>query len=100
MGNVINFFQEVTQPNPLVKVILPILAQLGLGGGVGFGTGFFLKKLGKFAAVVFAVVFIFIQVLIHFGYIPGVDWARLGKDITGAMNANLLNYIWNLKLKI
>lgn len=92
----IHFLQEVSKPSPLAKVIGPILAQIGFGGIVGFGLGFFLKKLGKVIVVALALFFICLQVLIYFGYIPSVDWTRLSKDITGAVDKNFLNSVWNL----
>jgi len=94
--NSVHFYQEVSKSSPLAKAIGPILAQIGFGGIVGFGLGFFFKKLGKVMVVILALVFICIQVLIYYGYIPGVDWTRLGKDITGAVDKNFLNSIWKL----
>jgi len=96
LENSIYYLQEATNQNPLVKAIVPILAQIGFGGIVGFGLGFFFKKLGKFLCIVLALVFICLQVLIYFGDIPYVDWTRLSKDITGAVDTNFLNAVWNL----
>lgn len=72
------------------------MAHIGFGGLVGFGLGFFLKKLGKVLGIALALVFICLQALIYFGYIASIDWTRLSRDITGAVDTNFLNAGWNL----
>jgi len=89
--------KETTNSNPIYTIIIPTLTQIGFGGMVGFFSGYLLKKAGKIVGVLFALVFISIQVLIYYGYIPGVDWARLGKDITHVINKkNILTTLWDI----
>ena len=96
MGSFCYLLQEATKANPIMKILGPVLWQIGFGGIVGWGVGFFTKKIAKIIIIAAALVFICIQILIHFGYIPGIEWARLGKDITNAIDKNFLNTVWNL----
>jgi len=82
--------------SPMSSMVLPALAQLGFGGLTGWAVGFFFKKSLKLLALLVAVGFITVQLMIHFGYIPGVDWLRLGSDFSHVVDRSLFETVWHV----
>lgn len=57
-------------------LLIPLVAQIGLGGVVGFAVGFTVKKVSKLAALVLGSLFIMLQVLAYYGIVT-IDWGPI-----------------------
>lgn len=53
----------------LPELFMPYVEQLGFGGLAGFAVGLALRKLAKFTAILFGILFICIQLLAYHGFI-------------------------------
>jgi len=53
----------------LPDLLLPYVEQLGFGGIAGFAVGLALKRLAKFTAILFGLLFIVIQLFAYHGLI-------------------------------
>ena len=65
----------------------PILANIGMGGIVGFTSGIALKKIGKALAVVIGTGFIGLQLASVMGYVD-VKWDNVAQSAKTKMDAN------------
>jgi len=84
------------ESNPMWLSVKPILTQLGFGGIAGLCVGFMFKKTLKLAAIIFALIFIVIQVLVSMGYIGDVNWMRISQDFTSAFDKSFFDGLWRL----
>lgn len=57
-------------------IFIPLVAQIGLGGVVGFAVGFTVKKVSKLAALLLGCIFILLQVLAYYGIVT-IDWGPI-----------------------
>ena len=71
---------ETKKPEDAVEAALeklkPILSKLSFGVFAGYTSGYATKKIGKIAAVLVGVGFIFLQSLAAAGYIE-IDWLKV-----------------------
>ena len=65
----------------------PILANIGMGGIVGFTSGIALKKIGKALAVVIGTGFIGLQLASVMGFVD-VKWDHVAQSAKTKMDAN------------
>ena len=63
-----------------------LVARLGLGGVLGFCTGYAVKQASKAVAVVVGGALVFLQTLQYFGYIE-VKWKKIQRDATTALSS-------------
>ena len=63
-------------PDPVVETIGPLVAQLALGGILGFCAGFAIKKIGKVVAILIGVLFVLLQVLAYYEVVV-INWAPI-----------------------
>ena len=61
---------------------------ISFGAATGYCSGYAVKKVGKAAIVTVGVVFVGLQVLRYFGYIDGINWAKIGNDVTKAIDTD------------
>jgi uncharacterized membrane protein (Fun14 family) len=78
----------------LWESVQPILLQLGFGGLVGWSVGFLFKKTMKLMALLLALFFIGLQLLIYLGYLGPIDWIRIGSDVEQSLNPRLFDGMW------
>ena len=74
--------------------IQPYIGQLTFGGVAGFAAGFAVKKVGRFVAIVFGLIFIVVQVLASMGYIS-VDWTRIQKEAEPLLQQGNIKNAWD-----
>ena len=78
---------------PSVETIAPYASQLTFGGVAGFASGYALKKIGKFAAILLGVLFIGTQVLVYYG-VAEIDWLRIQESVNPLLSSESLNRGW------
>ncbi|MEZ4629354.1 MAG: FUN14 domain-containing protein [Deinococcales bacterium] len=71
----------------------PILAQLGVGGALGFATGYALKKVGKLALVAVGLLFLILQLAAFYGYV-NIDWLKIQENLNPFFETESLNRQW------
>lgn len=64
-----------------------LAAKMSYGTGVGFCSGFAVKKVGKFGAFVFGTGFALFQSLSYAGYIT-INYEKVGQDLSKVLDLN------------
>jgi uncharacterized membrane protein (Fun14 family) len=66
----------------------PLLANISFGGVMGFCSGMAMKKVGEKLAVVIGCGFVALQAAVSYGYIEGVNWAKIQADVSKGLDQN------------
>lgn len=72
---------------------MPYLGQLTFGALAGFSVGYALKKVGKLLALLLGVLFVFLQILAHYGFVS-IDWLRVQESVDPLLGAESLREAW------
>ncbi len=68
----------------MVEILTPLLTQLGVGGIAGLCTGYALKKIGKFIALILGIAFIGLELLAYKGIIS-INYSALQEWANGVI---------------
>lgn len=77
-----------------MESLYPYLGQITFGGAAGFATGYALKKIARFVAVVLGITFITLQLLAQAGYVQ-IDWVRIQNDVQPFINNEEAKSLWD-----
>lgn len=75
------------------EMLFSLLGQVGLGGILGFATGYALKKALKVVLIIIGVLFIIIQAGVFFDIIT-VNWMRVQEMVNPFLEADSLERSW------
>jgi len=64
----------------LARALGPLGGEITLGGALGFGAGYSLKKIGKAAAFFIGLAFVASQTLGHLGYVE-INWRKVEREV-------------------
>lgn len=62
------------------RALGPLGGEITLGGALGFGAGYSLKKIGKAAAFLIGLAFVASQTLGHLGYVE-INWRKVEREV-------------------
>lgn len=75
------------------EMLFSLIGQVGLGGILGFATGYALKKALKIVLIIIGVLFIIIQAGVFFD-ILSVNWMRVQEMVNPFLEADSLEQSW------
>lgn len=82
-----------------LEKLKPILSKLSFGMFAGYTSGYATKKIGKIAAVLVGVSFIFLQSLAAAGYIE-IDWLKVQDTAVKKMDTVRVVYVCVFRCKM
>lgn len=78
---------------PNLETFGPFVQQLSFGAVAGFAAGYALKKVGKLAALIVGLLFVFVQVLAYYGFVT-IDWVEVQNRVNPLLETEALNSVW------